>query len=101
MFLRYHQNLRLDVLIRLFLKKKKSVTVLFRYVIENPLGISANSIPKCQALVKVNLSKELGIEMSESQSLNGNLEQGYFDNLLKIFGLYLLTAYPRARLWLG
>ena len=33
---------------------------MFRYVIENILGISANSIPKCQ---------EFGIEMSESQAL--------------------------------
>ena len=58
---------------------RKYLTGLFRYVIENLLGISANSIPKGKALIRL-----------ESQALyflplNENLEQGYLNTLLKIF----------------
>ena len=43
---------------------KKYLLSLFRYVIENLMGISANSIPKGQALTKLNLSMGYGVKMS-------------------------------------
>ena len=44
--------------------ESKYLTGMFRYVIENLLGISANSKPKGQALTRIDLSVGFGVTMS-------------------------------------
>ena len=67
------------------------------------LGMSANSIPKGQALTRLNLSVGFGVKVSWKLStllliLEGNICLVCLGTLLKIFWAFLLTAYPRAKL---